>query len=326
MCGNRVWASNDTVYAERDTVAHTVERLVTLPGQRVNIVNARHGGRRFEVFGSGSGTIVFALQQGGWQQTQWDDTLGAASGTYLSWYQTSHDQDSAVVFSSIGDGVFHINILDVHTGTQTPLTTLTVPLSGWTDSTCIALSRPDSTGNRTCGVYAPSGSSEHANLTLAYSPPGDEIVAAVTKRLTQSTGTSGFQPCEGSDPTDPTPALCQNAFYREDSEGTDVHLIRIQGGQETALWSILGMDIFWLGVAEDGGQAVDGEAALTETWTYTGYRIFGDPPQYTNCGVSYRAYRSGTQVRPFIATSDGTCADIGRGTITPAPRRSTIGR
>lgn len=167
---------------------------------------------------------------------------------------------------------------------------------------------------------------ERATLTLAYSPPGDEVVAAVTRRLTQSTGTSGFQPCPGSDPTDPTPPLCQNAFYREDSQRTDVHLFRIHGGQETALWSIPGKDMFWLGVAEDGGQAVNGEAAVTDTWTYTGSQIIVNPRQITGCGVAYRAYRTGTAVRQLIATASDMCADIGRGTITPAPRRSTTGR
>lgn len=71
---------------------------------------------------------------------------------------------------------------------------------------------------------------------------------------------------------------------------------------------MLGKDVFWLGVSEDGGPAANGEAAVTDTWTYTGSQIFPNPRQITSCGVAYRAYRTGTEVQPFIATAGDTCA------------------
>jgi len=328
LCGNRVWATDQTLVAERDTAQHTTESLVTL-GERADIVNARHGGRRIEAFGFTSGGRAFVLQQGQWTATT-DPPSSPDGGTYLSLFQASHDLDSGVVSSTIGDGVFHIKIRNFSTGTDTPMIDITQPLTGWSDSTCIGLSSPDENGIRQCTTYTPVGSSQRAVLTLAYSPLGDDVIAAVTRRLTQSTGTSGFQTCPGSDPSDPNAPLCQNATYREDPEATVVHLIRISSGQDYLQWPIPGKDVFWMGVSEDGGQSAVGEGALhstwTRRWTQFGLQLVGDPNTYENCGVGYRAYRTGTPLRPLLAFSGDACSDLGRGTITPAPPRVSEGQ
>jgi len=322
LCGNRVWVSSDnTLSAERDTTVHTLEALVSL-SERADIAHARHGGRRVEVFGFDSGGRAFVLQQGQWVPTTADPTT-PDGGTYLSLFQASHDLDSGVVYSTIGDGAFHLRIRDLHTGAETPLISLTESLAGSSDSTCVRLSPADSTGARECSAYTASGSSQTAGLTLAYSPLGDDIAAAITRRLTQLTGTSGYQPCPGADPSDPNPALCRNATYRSDPERTVVHLIRIQGGQDTTQWTITGKDVFWMGISEDGAQLALGEGTRHDTWTMqwtqSGRQLVGDPSQYESCGVGYRAYRTGNELRPLVQFADFTCSDLGRGTISPAP-------
>jgi len=151
---------------------------------------------------------------------------------------------------------------------------------------------------------------------------GDEIVAGITRRIIQFTGGLGFVVCPGYEGYE-QPPYCQDVTYREDPERTVLHLVRIRTGRDSVQWTIAGKDVFWMGVSEDGAQIALGEGSRHDTWTLhwtqTGIQRIGDPSQYESCGVGYRAYRTGTPLRPLIEFSGAACSDLGRGTISPAP-------
>ena len=327
LCGNRVWTTDQELVAERDTQAHTVEVLASL-GQRANLLNARHGGRRIELFGF-TADVNLAFTNGTWTPTT-DPPTTQDGAVYLSAQQASHDLDSGVVFNSSGDGVFNISIRDLHTGVTTPFKTLTETLAGNTTRFCLRLSSPDQTGQRQCVFETSSGSAEHASLTLAYSPLGDEIVAAISRRNQQFVSASGFQPCPDAAPGDPNAPLCQDASFRDDPVVATVHILRIATAQEVAQWSIPSKGVFWLGVSEDGAQASLGEGTIVQTntlhWTQFGnLQNIADPPQMTACGIGYREYRRGPPLRPLLAFGPNTCQDLLKGGLSPSPKSSVGG-
>jgi subtilisin family serine protease len=318
LCGNRTWVANAEIRAERDTAAHTTELLTAL-SEQASITHVRHGGRRVEVFGNVSGDLAFAFQNGQWVPTTTSPTT-PDGGTYLSLFQASHDLDTGVTYSSIGDGVYHIRLRDLQTGALTDLRTLTVGVQGSLDSICVAM---DGGGN--CQAYNQTGSVTGPQLFLAYSPLGNEILAVVSWRRTDFVSANGFQLCPGQPPNGWT---CQSTTYSYQSLGSDVYLIRIPTGETIDQWAVPGKSLSWAAVSEDGGQIVDGEYSIaggyTLEWILEGglrQHSTQETQQITGCGVQYRAHRTGLALRPFLLFNPPSCSDLGRGTISPAPRR-----
>ena len=328
LCGNRAWIANGQILAERDTANHTTEVLGTVTGD-YDVAHVRHGGRRVEAWGISSSDVAFELQGTNWVATS-NGTNAPDAGAFLSLFQSSHDVDTAVTYSTIGDGNYDIKLRDVHSGVLTLLRTLSLGTSAPTDSVCVFLDHPDTTGYRACGAYDRTGTTTSPNLFLAYSPVGNEIVAVVSWRQTDFVRVNGFQPCPGQVPDD-WAAQCQSSTYSYHSLRSDVYLIGIPNGNLLAQWSVPSKEAQWAAVSEDGGQLVDGEINIASGYTLEwvllsqegglGRHMIPDPQQVSDCGVQYRVHRTGILIRPFLPMTGAFCSALGNGTISPAPKR-----
>jgi hypothetical protein len=322
LCANRAWASDGTVYAERDTATHTIEPLFQL-GETAAFVNVRHGGRRIEVSAQSGDRAFVRNQVGQWVETQ-DSATTPYGGTYLSLLQWSHDLDSAVgVTPHAGDGFvdLHVYIRDFAANTNATVDTIHVPLPNSGTYVCLS-------GGSPCDSALTSYTT--ADWRFAYSPRGDRVFVSVTTIQTQMTGASGFSPCPWEEPEAQDPSTCQSVFFRTESQGTQVHSIRIPGGADSVQWRPTGQ-VYWLAASEDGALAVSAEGAMTQDYVIeplpgpyppTGFRVNAEAPVVSNCAIVYRNVVSPGTVRHSVSSTDACLGEQGQGTIAPvAPMR-----
>lgn len=93
LCGNRLWAEGNKVFAARGTAAP--ELIATMPHEIGSIV-AFHGGRKLAVSDVETWDWkTFELSNGTWQDTgPWDESLEGVSGAGMSVFGLTHDRDS----------------------------------------------------------------------------------------------------------------------------------------------------------------------------------------------------------------------------------------
>ena len=110
LCGNHVYSNNDTIVASR---ASSPEVIGALPPY-ARYINAKHGGRRIEVYGGGSAN-AYTRSPTGWQQAPIPNYSFSPSlddgGSYNGSFEYNHDADSVVQMIHFGDSL-RIDISD----------------------------------------------------------------------------------------------------------------------------------------------------------------------------------------------------------------------
>ena len=318
LCGNHVWSSNDSVVTRRGTELETLFSI----GEPASYVNARHVGRRVDVFGDGSLFSSFLYQNGSWVQDLSDtlpDTL--SGGTWSSSLFASHDGDSLALTNGSGDGsnqVFSTRIEDLRTnGSATLPQAIVVPVSDNTTAECWRknFSYPES-----CTDSVGVGTRTTAWARPSFSPLGDRILVAINRQ--QRTVTlGGWVPC----PRQAYPERqCRPTFTEETSTGVEFHQYSLPSGALSALpsWSVTaGENVYWFGLSEDGKEIVAGVGGYS-TASHVQFDTDGNPvgvsdgTAYSNCRVSYRSAAT------FAVLSDESTQDVcdqdeAVGTISP---------
>lgn len=321
LCGNRVWAANNLLLAERDPVAHTTETLVTL-GEAGPGVNVYHGARRIEVTTAlGDRDRAFALQQGQWVETT-DTATTPPGGTFFSMLARSHDWDSTAserTLATSGPAAFEINVYEFATTTQTTIDTLVFSTSERSGSECIV----QNVRGECVLSFPTSGTTELLSAGVAFPSVGGRLLVAVSHDGTQTTAIGGWQGCPNADTTFTS---CRSVSEEEQIDRAELWAVDLQTRQATHLWTFPNGGVYWFGVSEDGSQVVSGEGALTIAWTSVpnGTKTWTDPGTIRGCAIRYRSIADGTEVAPAVFTADACAAGaLGHGTVAPTPRRSS---
>jgi len=321
LCGNRVWAANSALVAERDPVAHTTEALVNL-GEAGPGADVFHGGRRVEVSTAlGDRNRAFELRQGQWVETT-DTATTPPGGTYFSILARSHDWDSAGSFRywtmppgdpNATSASFEINVYEFASQTQTTIDTVVVPLAQrGPPLECVELNHQ----GECVGSVATSGVTERAVAALAFPSVGGRLLLAVSYGGTRITGLGNWEPCTSGDTS---LASCRGIWWEEDFNRTELRAIDLHSRRPAFLWPIPA-GVYWFGVSEDGSQLVSGEGI--QTTAYSG-GTYTDPGTIRGCGVRYRSMADGTEVAPAVMTADACAVGaIGHGTVAPVPPRA----
>ncbi|HXL33972.1 MAG TPA: S8 family serine peptidase [Gemmatimonadales bacterium] len=322
LCGNRVWAANSVLVAERDPVAHTTKTLVSL-GEAGPGVDVFHGGRRVEVSTAlGNRNRAFELRQGQWVETT-DTATTPPGGTYFSILARSHDWDSAGSFRywtmppgdpNATSASFEITVYEFASQTQTTIDTVVVPLAQrGPPLECVELNHQ----GECVGMVATSGVTERAVAALAFPSVGGRLLLAVSYGGTRITGLGNWEPCTSGDTS---LASCRGIWWEEDFNRTELRAVDLHSRRPTFLWPIPA-GVYWFGLSEDGSQLVSGEGI--QTTAYSG-GTYTDPGTVRGCGVRYRSMADGTEVAPAVMTADACAVGaIGHGTVAPAPPRAS---
>jgi len=181
----------------------------------------------------------------------------------------------------------------------------------------------------TCTRSFLAGTTYHYDFTQAYAPTGERVLVSITTWVHNMTGTGGGGPCPGAIHYDDGTwsEYCYTVSFEDHVVGTDVHSVRIVGGQPNVSWPVPG-DVFWLGLSEDGATVASGEGAVATTSIWRpgngpgAYR--NDQLSYTltDCAIWYRNAATGTaQPSDKIPSTDACAGPQGQGTIAPAPKQ-----
>ena len=319
LCGNRVWVAGTQLVAQRDTTA-PLQVLANL-GERAAFVNVHHGGRRVDVWNDNFVQRSFVFGQGTWTESA-NPPTSPDGGAWNSLWSLSHDGDSAVTLQMTGANGSRFEVLRGPTrGASTHLADITVPLTASGSMTCLWVGG----ASGACGDSAFTGYSESAFWNAAaYSPLGDRVIVTITKESHQSTSISGFSTCPWALGGE-QPDQCRTIDYLDQTVGTTFYTVDLHSGTQSAL-ATAPVEAWWGALAEDGGQLVTGEGAVSQTSTLRphpsgapGYELVSGPQNITGCTLRYRQASTGLPSRLATASDDVCRGPLGGGSAAPAP-------
>ncbi len=266
LCGTHVWTANGQLLARQGSGVEVLAEL----GEAAGLVNVRHGGRRIDLVGAQNFDREFLYDAGSrsWQEGTpftLPDTLWG--GTYLSSLFVSHDNDSAVRVLGSSTTTFDIQLYSLYHPGWTSLTSLPVSVNPGSGSDCFRQERRDTVinGQPTVTPYectaALTTASDVASARPAFDPRGGRVVVAVNRMTTTAATTGPWLPCPFTDTipgtTDPR-ALCKS--YTQDVRSTGGTLWEVRTASPTPhQLGSFPAQMFWLGLAEAGGELVAGE-------------------------------------------------------------------
>jgi len=325
LCGNRVWVAGTQLVAQRDPAA--APQVLAELGERAAFVNAHHGGRRVDVWNDNFVQRSFVYGQVAWTEST-NPPVSPDGGAWNSLWSLSHDGDSAVTVQTTGTNGSQVEVRRGPSGgPYSHLADITTPLTTSGSFTCVWLA--GSSG--ACNDSAFTGTLETAFWeAAAYSPIGDRVIVSITKARRQSTNVSGFSTCPWSVGSS-QPDQCRSVDYLYQVIETSYHEVVLAGGAQRVLATAPIQD-FWAALAEDGGQLVTGEGAVSQTSSYrprdvgVGFVTVGGPQVITQCTLRYRQASTGLTAVFETATVDVCRGPLGGGSASPAPPISSRSR
>lgn len=333
LCGNRIWARNGALFAQRGPNDITGEQLIAeVPGTEIAAIDVQHGGRNvyytaFTGYNTETGTstphsAVYSALTGTWSRGP-DPFFGldtASAGAARSYRMQSHDGDTVVTVIA-GPDANGAELLGIQlsAGDTVRSTTLTVGTAGlpFTYCSAILLGSCDQTG-----VGEPLDG--FRRVAAAYPPVGDTLLFAVSRLIadTQYVETPGI--CRGA------PCTTIELRYFVSPQRADLYKVSLSSNpfQPVLVRSVSDSIIYYVGYSEDGrekvlsvGRSVDSTAApvanVPGSFTVLTCRLEWSAPMWTTLAPLY-------EIAPASACPGaGLAADIGAGTF--APRRITKG-
>ncbi|HEU4648252.1 MAG TPA: S8 family serine peptidase [Gemmatimonadales bacterium] len=334
LCGNRVWVTNGTIQAQRDTTSGAAPENLATIGDDAGYVYVHHGGRRIDLVGEQTDSRAFLYSAGSWTEGDyWSLPQGLPGGTGLSIDAISHDMDS-VAYVSASQGQIFLSIAPYPRGTARDLPPITVPLvNNSTTGECRVQKSQYAndngqlvlTGHTCIDTDMVTGTSESASALVSYSPLGDRLIVSVYVRSTQVTNIGSWAPCPWTQPP-PNDQECRTTSYSSTSSRTELWNVPLPSGSPaTKIGTITGVTPYWLGIREDGSEFVSGEGAQTDTWTARpyadsrgiGWETVGQPQQLTGCEVKYRNSGNPTTLNLSVPSAYACFGWPGGGTIAP---------
>lgn len=327
LCGNRVWARNAALFAQRGPLDLAGESLFTeVAGTQIAAIDVQHGGREirytaFTGYNTESGTatprsIVFDAPSRAWRRGP-DPFFGLdtnSAGAARSYRVQSHDGDTVVTVAAGHDGngadILFIQLSDASSARSS---TITLGAAGlpFTYCSAILLGSCDQTN-----VGEPLDG--FRRVAAAYPPVGDTMLVAVSRLAadTQHVETPGT--CRGA------PCTGVEIRYFLSPQRADLYKVALSSDpfQATLVRSISDSIIYHVGYSEDGrqkvlsaGRSIDTTAAPTHgfsaSFTVLTCRLEWSAPTWTSLVALY-------EVAPASACPGvGFAADIGAGTFAP---------
>ncbi|HEY0017607.1 MAG TPA: S8 family serine peptidase [Longimicrobium sp.] len=219
LCGNRLWMTLGTLYAQRDTASPAGEPLFTLPttpNSTLYSFNALHGGKLVNAWG-GTGDV---MRQ--WTPTGWADAAlppesypPGSNASLFSRFRWSHDGDTTLTILSVRTSptvTFTLRLDDNVAGTRRTLGNLPVAVYNQGTSVCLRelFKVPDATHEyltttdndslrqaytefrqriaaHPCQSTGDGDSFRYATARGVYSPRGDRAYVFVTERAGTTT-------------------------------------------------------------------------------------------------------------------------------------------
>ncbi len=334
LCGNRIWARDGALFAQRGPNDFAGQQLVAEPPDtEIAAIDVQHGGRNvyytaFTGYNTETGTstphsAVYSALTGTWSRGP-DPFFGldtASAGAARSYRVQSHDGDTVVTVAAGPDGTgADILFIQLADGSSVRSTTIAVGTAGLPFTYCSAILQ---------------GSCDQTNIAepldgfrrvaAAYPPVGDTSLLAVSRLAadTQSVQTPGT--CHGA------PCIGVEIRYFLTPLRADLYKIPLSSNpfQATLVRSISDSIIYHVGFSEDGrekvlsaGRSIDTTAAPTHgfsaSFTVLTCRLEWSAPTWTSLSALY-------EIAPASACPGlGFAADIGAGTFAPRRRADRL--
>jgi subtilase family protein len=346
LCGNRVWAQDGGIYAERGGT----DVLLFSPGP-AGFLNVFHDGRRIDWLDNDYETVHSAVLSG----TTWAEvadraglTDTAPSGTYLSfgplendfWYSANHDNDTLIrvqqfhnvadndvrVQTSADNGATWTQILAFHEpGADLTTTEYVVRKAVFaTDgSTFIEWKNTDSVG---------AGPFRNANVDISYYPEGSKALLKVNVGQITRTMLSDFEKCPwASENNGVNTEECRNVRLESVTYETRLKELDLKTGAQRTLLTVPGFLIGSGGVSEAGDEAIilrqrrrSGYDTVPRTDGVPGYTFTNTHSTQFECQASWHSLKTPSGPPLRVVQGAQLCETVsvdGGGTIAPSVGR-----
>jgi hypothetical protein len=346
LCGNRVWAQDGSVYAERGGT----DEVLFSPGP-AGFLNVFHGGRRIDWLDNSYEVVHSAVLSGiTWAEVA--DRAGltgtAPSGTYHSfgplendfWYSANHDNDTLIRaqnFPNVADNDVRVQTSADNGATWAEILSLQEPGEDLTTteyvvrkavfasdgSTFIEWKNTDSVG---------AGPFRNTNVDISYYPDGSK--ALLKNNVNQSTNTmlSDFAKCPwASEVNGVNSEECRTVRFESETYETRLKELDLKSGAQRPLLTLSGFLIASGGVSEAGDEMIllrqrrrSGYDRIPRTDGIRGYTFTNTHSTQYECQVSWHTLKDPSAPPLRVVAGAQMCETVsvdGGGTIAPSMGR-----